>query len=528
MMSTQHVMNDEPVRADGPVILEMRSITKEFPGVKALSDVSLTVRAGEIHAICGENGAGKSTLMKVLSGVYPYGTYDGDIVYQGVTVHFRDIRSSEEAGIAIIHQELALIPELSITENIFLGNEPTKWGAIDWITAKKTALELLARVGLREDPDTLIKNIGVGKQQLVEIAKALSKSVKLLILDEPTAALNEADSQHLLDLIRGLKGKGITSIMISHKLNEIEQVADSITIIRDGKTIETLNVVRDGVNEDRIIRGMVGRSLESRFPDHVPHIGEVFFEVRDWNVQHPQVTERMVVKNSSLTVRRGEIVGIAGLMGAGRTELAMSIFGRSYGTFLSGRMFKDGKEIELRNVAEAIDHGLAYVSEDRKALGLNLLDDVKRSIVSAKLSKISAGPVVNDGKEFAIAEGYRTSLRIKTPTVDSGVSKLSGGNQQKVVLAKWMFTDPDLLILDEPTRGIDVGAKFEIYGIIQNLAAQGKGVILISSELPELLGLADRIYTVFEGAITDCIPAAEADPETLMKSMTSARRKVRS
>ncbi|TFB87719.1 sugar ABC transporter ATP-binding protein [Cryobacterium algoricola] len=521
-------MNDEPVPADGPVILEMRSITKEFPGVKALSDVSLTVRAGEIHAICGENGAGKSTLMKVLSGVYPYGTYDGDIVYQGVTVHFRDIRSSEEAGIAIIHQELALIPELSITENIFLGNEPTKWGAIDWITAKKTALELLARVGLREDPDTLIKNIGVGKQQLVEIAKALSKSVKLLILDEPTAALNEADSQHLLDLIRGLKGKGITSIMISHKLNEIEQVADSITIIRDGKTIETLNVVRDGVNEDRIIRGMVGRSLESRFPDHVPHIGEVFFEVRDWNVQHPQVTERMVVKNSSLTVRRGEIVGIAGLMGAGRTELAMSIFGRSYGTFLSGRMFKDGKEIELRNVAEAIDHGLAYVSEDRKALGLNLLDDVKRSIVSAKLSKISAGPVVNDGKEFAIAEGYRTSLRIKTPTVDSGVSKLSGGNQQKVVLAKWMFTDPDLLILDEPTRGIDVGAKFEIYGIIQNLAAQGKGVILISSELPELLGLADRIYTVFEGAITDCIPAAEADPETLMKSMTSARRKVRS
>jgi len=527
-MSTQHVMNDDPVRTDGPVILEMRSITKEFPGVKALSDVSLTVKAGEIHAICGENGAGKSTLMKVLSGVYPYGTYSGDIVYQGRTVHFRDIRSSEEAGIAIIHQELALIPELSITENIFLGNEPTKWGAIDWITAKKTALELLARVGLREDPDTQIKNIGVGKQQLVEIAKALSKSVKLLILDEPTAALNESDSQHLLDLIRGLKGKGITSIMISHKLNEIEQVADSITIIRDGKTIETLDVVKDGVNEDRIIRGMVGRSLESRFPDHVPEIGEVFFEVRDWNVQHPQVAERMVVKNSSLTVRRGEIVGIAGLMGAGRTELAMSIFGRSYGVYLSGRMFKDGKEIELRNVAEAIDNGLAYVSEDRKALGLNLLDDVKRSIVSAKLSKISAGPVVNDGKEYAIAEGYRTSLRIKTPTVESGVSKLSGGNQQKVVLAKWMFTDPDLLILDEPTRGIDVGAKYEIYGIIQGLAAQGKGVILISSELPELLGLADRIYTVFEGAITDCIPAAEADPETLMKSMTSSRKKVRS
>ncbi|MBG6056806.1 putative multiple sugar transport system ATP-binding protein [Cryobacterium sp. MP_M5] len=511
-----------------PIILEMRSITKEFPGVKALSNVSLTVRAGEIHAICGENGAGKSTLMKVLSGVYPYGTYSGDIVYQGQVMHFKDIRSSEAAGIAIIHQELALVPELSITENIFLGNEPTKWGAIDWITAKKTALELLARVGLRDDPDTLIKNIGVGKQQLVEIAKALNKSVKVLILDEPTAALNEADSQHLLDLIRGLKGKGISSIMISHKLNEIEQVADSITIIRDGLTIETLDVVADGVNEDRIIRGMVGRSLESRFPDRTPHIGDVFFEVRNWNVQHPQVAERMVVKNSSLTVRKGEIVGIAGLMGAGRTELAMSIFGRSYGNFLSGQVFKDGKEIELRNVAEAIDHGLAYVSEDRKALGLNLLDDIKRSIVSAKLSKISAGPVVNDSKEYAIAERYRTSLRIKTPSVDAGVNKLSGGNQQKVVLAKWMFTDPDLLILDEPTRGIDVGAKYEIYGIIQELAAQGKGVILISSELPELLGLADRIYTVFEGAITDCIPAETADPETLMKSMTSARKKVQS
>jgi putative multiple sugar transport system ATP-binding protein len=488
--------------------------------------VSLTVRAGEIHAICGENGAGKSTLMKVLSGVYPYGTYSGDIVYQGEVMHFKDIRSSEAAGIAIIHQELALIPELSITENIFLGNEPTRWGAIDWITAKKTALDLLARVGLRDDPDTLIKNIGVGKQQLVEIAKALNKSVKVLILDEPTAALNEADSQHLLDLIRGLKGKGISSIMISHKLNEIEQVADSITIIRDGLTIETLDVVADGVNEDRIIRGMVGRSLVPVPRPHPTHrrcllrgaqleraapAGGRAHGRQELQPHRPQGRDRH---------RRPD--------GAGRTELAMSIFGRSYGNFLSGTMFKDGKEIQLRNVAEAIDHGLAYVSEDRKALGLNLLDDIKRSIVSAKLTKISAGPVVNDSKEYAIAESYRTSLRIKTPSVDAGVNKLSGGNQQKVVLAKWMFTDPDLLILDEPTRGIDVGAKYEIYGIIQQLAAQGKGVILISSELPELLGLADRIYTVFEGAITDCIPAETADPETLMKSMTSARKKVQS
>ena len=509
-------------------ILEMRSITKEFPGVKALSDVSIVVKSQEIHAICGENGAGKSTLMNVLSGVYPAGTYTGEIVYQGEEVSFKDIRSSEEAGIVIIHQELALIPELSITENIFLGNEPGKRGVIDWVDAKKRALELLARVGLRDDPDTQIKHIGVGKQQLVEIAKALSKSVKLLILDEPTAALNEADSQHLLDLIRGLKSKGISSIMISHKLNEIEQVADSITILRDGRAIETLNVKRDGVNEDRIIRGMVGRSLESRFPDRNPKIGDVFFEVRGWTVQHPQAPERMVVKNSTFTVRKGEIVGFAGLMGAGRTELAMSIFGRSYGNFISGQIFKDGQEIHVANVSQAIEHGIAYVSEDRKALGLNLIDDIKRSIVSAKLSKISAGQVVNKAYEYSESEGYRKSLRIKTPSVDAGVRKLSGGNQQKVVLAKWMFTDPDLLILDEPTRGIDVGAKYEIYGIIQALAAQGKGVIMISSELPELLGLTDRIYTIFEGAITDCIPTDQADPETLMKSMTSAKKKVQS
>jgi len=507
-----------------PTILEMRSITKEFPGVKALADVNLTVKANEIHAICGENGAGKSTLMKVLSGVYPYGTYTGEIFYQGEVCRFKDINASEAAGIVIIHQELALIPELSITENIFLGNEPAEHGVINWRTAKRLAIELLARVGLDEDPDTQIKNIGVGKQQLVEIAKALSKSVKLLILDEPTAALNKSDSQHLLDLILGLKSKGIASIMISHKLNELEQIADSITILRDGRTVETLDVVADGVNEDRIIRGMVGRSLENRFPDHTPKIGEVFFEVKDWTVQHPQVSERLVCKGSSFTVRRGEIVGFAGLMGAGRTELAMSVFGRSYGNFQRGTVIKDGQEIDVHDVASAIDHGLAYVSEDRKALGLNLLDDIKRSTVSAKLARIAHGQVLDKGMEHTFAEQYRKSLRIKTPTVDEGVSKLSGGNQQKVVLAKWMFTEPDLLILDEPTRGIDVGAKYEIYGIIQQLADQGKGVIVISSELPELLGISDRIYTIFEGAITSEMSAADADPESLMRSMTSAKK----
>ena len=508
-------------------ILEMRSITKEFPGVKALADVNLTVKAGEIHALCGENGAGKSTLMKVLSGVYPYGTYTGDIVFETQVCEFSGIKQSESAGIAIIHQELALIPELSITENIFLGNEPGRFGVIDWVAAQRAAEDLLARVGLTEDPDTKIKSLGVGKQQLVEIAKALNKSVKLLILDEPTAALNESESQHLLDLIVGLKGRGVTSIMISHKLNELEQVADTITILRDGRVIESLDVKADGVNEDRIIRDMVGRSLESRFPDRTSDIGKKFFEVRNWTVRHPLDPERFVCKDESFYVRTGEVVGFAGLMGAGRTELAMSIFGHSYGTFVSGAVVKDGKEINVNNVARAMNHGLGYVSEDRKALGLNLLDTIKRSTVSAGLAKISRHEVVSAVEEYEVAEQYRKSLRTKANSVEESVNKLSGGNQQKVVLAKWMFTDPDILILDEPTRGIDVGAKFEIYGIIRELAARGKGIILISSELPELLGLSDRIYTIFEGSITNELTAADADPESLMVSMTSKRTSVR-
>ncbi|MBN0048710.1 sugar ABC transporter ATP-binding protein [Streptomyces actuosus] len=509
---------------EASTLLEMRSITKSFPGVKALADVNLVVREGEIHAICGENGAGKSTLMKVLSGVHPHGSYTGGIVYRGEQMRFHGIRASEQAGIVIIHQELALVPGMSIAENIFLGNEPRRRGGIDWKASRRRASELMDQVGLREDPDTLIKDIGVGKQQLVEIAKAFAKDVKLLILDEPTAALNEDDSQHLLDLLRGFRERGITSIIISHKLNEIEAIADSITILRDGRTIETLDVKADGVNEDRIVRGMVGRELSSRFPDHTPDIGEVFFEVRDWTVQHPSSAERLVCKGSTFHVRRGEIVGFAGLMGAGRTELAMSLFGRSYGTYLSGRIFKDGEEIQLKSVADAIRHGLAYVSEDRKSIGLNLLDAIKTSMVAAKLSKITRRGVIDPVREYRIAEEYRTSLRIKTPSVDEGVVKLSGGNQQKVVLAKWMFTDPDLLILDEPTRGIDVGAKYEIYGIIQRLVSQGKGVIVISSELPELIGLCDRIYTAFEGTITGEVTRRDADPEVLMKQMTAMKK----
>ncbi|WP_022910537.1 multiple monosaccharide ABC transporter ATP-binding protein [Aestuariimicrobium kwangyangense] len=503
----------------GDTLLAMRHITKTFPGVKALDDVNLTVRRGEIHAICGENGAGKSTLMNVLSAVYPHGSYEGEIEFDGKPASFSNIRQSEAAGIAIIHQELALIPELSIAENIFLGNELASSGVINWNRSELEASRLLARVGLVENPKTPIKNIGVGKQQLVEIAKAMSKNVKLLILDEPTAALNETDSAHLLDLLRDLRSRGVTCIMISHKLNEITALADSITILRDGKTVESFPVTAD-IDENRVIRGMVGRPLSSRFPDHTPNIGETLLEVRDWTVRHPQVPDRLVSKQNSFHVRRGEIVGFAGLMGAGRTELARSLFGHSYGQYVSGEVRINGRHADVSTVSKAIRAGLAYVTEDRKTLGFNPLDTIQATTVIADLARISNHGVVDRDQEVAVADDYRRSLRTKTPSVKERVTKLSGGNQQKVVLAKWLFTQPEVLILDEPTRGIDVGAKFEIYGIIQKLADAGKAVVVISSELPELLGLCDRIYTIAEGRITGCLPHGEADQESLMRLMT--------
>jgi len=498
----------------------MRSITKTFPGVKALQDVSLTVKRGHIHAICGENGAGKSTLMKVLSGVYPTGTYDGEIAFENEVVQFKSINDSEASGVVIIHQELALSPYLSIAENIFLGNEQQTNGWIDWNKTNLEASKLLARVGLRDSPITKVKDIGVGKQQLVEIAKALSKEVKLLILDEPTAALNDEDSAHLLDLMKHLRGQGITSIMISHKLNEIKAVADEVTIIRDGKLIETLDMRTDDISEERIIRGMVGRDLGSRYPDHTPRIGEELLRVEDWNVYHPLDHQRKVVKDANITVRAGEIVGIAGLMGAGRTELAMSVFGHSYGYNISGRVYKNGTLIKTNTVSNAIKHGLAYATEDRKQYGLNLIEDIKRNISLVALQKIAKGGWVDSNREAVVAENYRKSMNIKAPSVDAITGKLSGGNQQKVVLSKWMFSDPDVLILDEPTRGIDVGAKYEIYGIINRLADDGKGVIVISSELPELIGICDRIYTIFEGRITADVARGQATAEYLMQHMT--------
>ncbi|MCZ2817165.1 multiple monosaccharide ABC transporter ATP-binding protein [Modestobacter sp. VKM Ac-2984] len=504
-------------------ILEMRSITKTFPGVKALEDVSLTVRRGEVHAICGENGAGKSTLMKVLSGVYPAGSYDGEIVFDGDVCRFSGIRDSEHVGIAIIHQELALVPYLSIAENIFLGNERRgRGGLINWNKVNAEAGELLDSVGLDENPLIPVGQLGVGKQQLVEIAKALSKDVKLLILDEPTAALNDTDSAHLLGLLRTLQERGITSIIISHKLNEITAIADNVTIIRDGQTVETLSLHAGEVTQDRIIRGMVGRDLESYYPERESHPGAEVLRVEDWTVKHP-TQDRLVVDHANLSVRAGEVVGIAGLMGAGRTELAMSIFGRSYGRDISGRVFMHGKEVRTRTVTEAIDNGIAYATEDRKKYGLNLIEDIRRNISAAGLGKLSRRGWVNSNEETKVAESSRKSMNIKAPSVSSIVGKLSGGNQQKVVLSKWLYTDPDVLILDEPTRGIDVGAKYEIYTIINDLVAAGKAVVVISSELPELLGTCDRVYTLSAGRITGEVPVREATQESLMALMTKER-----
>ena len=504
-------------------ILRMLDITKDFSGVKALDGVSLEVARGEVHAICGENGAGKSTLMKVLSGVYARGTYGGVIEFEAEEASFRSINDSEAKGIVIIHQELALSPYLSIAENIFLGNERARNGIVDWNKTNLEASALLARVGLRESPATPVLQLGVGKQQLVEIAKALSKKVKLLILDEPTAALNDDDSQHLLNLLKHLREQGVTSIIISHKLKEIRSIADRVTIIRDGKSIETIDMHGPDATEGRIIRSMVGRELTSMFPPRKPEIGDEIFRVENWTAYHPIDHTRRVVDDASFYVRAGEIVGFAGLMGAGRTELAMSIFGRLYGRNISGTVYKHGKPIDVHTVEAAIANGLAYATEDRKRYGLNLIGNITVNVSAAALSKLARWGVIDRHREYKVAESYRERMNIKAPGVDAITGKLSGGNQQKVVLSKWIFSGPDILILDEPTRGIDVGAKYEIYGIINELAAHGKAVIVISSELPELLGLSDRIYAISEGRITGEVPREEADQEVLMHYMTAGK-----
>ena len=503
-------------------LLEMKNITKLFPGVKALDNVNLTVEEGEIHAICGENGAGKSTLMNVLSGIYPYGTYSGDIVYDGEVCKFQTIKDSEAKGIVIIHQELALVPLLTIGENMFLGNERGSKAKINWSETFDKADELLKMVGLKDSSKTLIKDIGVGKQQLVEIAKALGKNVRLLILDEPTASLNEIESKHLLDLMLEFKKQGMTSIIISHKLNEISYVADKITVIRDGTSITSLDKQKDSFTEDTIISAMVGRSLTDRFPKREPHIGDVCFEVKDWCVDHPVFDGIKVCDHINFNLRKGEVLGISGLMGAGRTELAMSLFGRSYGTNIRGHIFMNGKEVSFPNVKSAIKAGLAYVTEDRKGNGLILTESICKNTTAAKPEKISKHWIIDFDKERQYSEHMAVEMHTKCATVMENVGNLSGGNMQKVLLGKWLFAEPDILILDEPTRGIDVGAKYEIYCVINRMVAEGKSVIMISSEMPEILGMCDRIYVMNEGRMVAEMDGRSATQEKIMTEIINS------
>ena len=504
----------------GNYILEMNDISKEFTGVKALSNVNFKVEKGEIHCLIGENGAGKSTLMKVLSGVYPFGTYDGDIVLEGDVQQFNKISDSVNTGIAIIYQELALFPDLTVYENIFAGNEMKLGGVIDWNRTIVEAKRLLRKVKLDVNPDTLVKDLSVGKRQLVEIAKALSKEVKLLILDEPTAALNEDDSENLLELLKELKTQGITCIMIAHKLKEVISIADKATVIRDGKTICTLDAKKGEVTESVIIKNMVGREIEDIYPKREKKVaGENVLELNNWSAYDPQLG-RQVVKNVNLHVKKGEIVGIAGLMGSGRTELALSIFGNAKSYKIQGDLLWNNTPTTLKHTSDAIKAGIAYVTEDRKDDGLFLLQDIKSNISAANLNGIASQGVINDNEEIKVAEQYKQSLHIKASSLEQLVGNLSGGNQQKVSIGKWLFVGPKLLILDEPTRGIDVGAKFEIYTVMNKLIDEGLSIVMISSELGEVLGMSDRVYVMAQGEIKGELEIEEADQEKIMELAT--------
>ncbi|WP_163192440.1 ATP-binding cassette domain-containing protein [Clostridium thermarum] len=501
-------------------ILEMKNITKVFPGVKALDSVNLQVKRGEIHCLIGENGSGKSTLMKILSGVYPYGEYSGDIIFNGKAQKFSGIKDSEGVGIATIYQELALIPEMTVYENIYLGHEIKNGRVIDWNETITKAEEMLKKVKLNISPTAKIKDLGVGKQQLVEIAKALSKDVKLLILDEPTAALNENDSENLLNLIKELKEHGVTSILISHKLKEVTAIADTITVLRDGKTITTMDANAELILENKIIKHMVGREIEDIYPKRKKkQFGDNVLEVVNWSAYDPKLG-RKILKNVTINVRKGEIVGIAGLMGAGRTEFALSIFGNAKDYDIDGDLYVESEKKQFKNPSDAIDAGIAYVTEDRKGNGLILINDIRTNISLANLKSLAKNGVINNNEEVKVANEYKASIGIKAPSIEQKVGNLSGGNQQKVSLAKWLFAKPKILILDEPTRGIDVGAKYEIYTLMNELVQQGMSIIMISSELPEVLGMSDRIYIMSEGRIVGELMQEEATQEKIMKLAT--------
>ncbi|TFJ93082.1 xylose ABC transporter ATP-binding protein [Lentibacillus salicampi] len=499
--------------------LQMKRITKAFPGVKALDDVTLSVKKGEIHALCGENGAGKSTLMKILSGVYPAGSFDGEILIDGKEVSFRDIRGSQDAGVAIIYQELALVPEMTVGENIFLSSDLMREKVLNWNKLYVEAKRWLDQIGLDIDPQRKLGELTVGKQQLIEIVKALTKNAEILILDEPTAALTESEVKILMGILKDLQSKGVTCIYISHKLGEVMALADSVTVLRDGRTIDTLNASE--ITEDTIVSKMVGRSLTDYFPYEAHEIGEETLNVHNYSFYHTSADEK-VAHNVSFTLRKGEILGVSGLMGAGRSELFISLFG-GYPGKKSGEVTIDGKPANIKKPSDAIRAGLAYVSEDRKRYGLILGMEITKNATLAALQHVMPKGLIDSSLELKSAEAITSKLNLKAHSLEAKVDQLSGGNQQKVVLSKWLFTDPKILILDEPTRGIDVGAKTEIYKIINELSQQGVGIIMISSELPEVLGMSDRILVMADGTISGELSREEATEESVMKLATRRR-----
>ncbi len=502
-------------------LLEMRNITKTFPGVRALDGVTFDLHEGEVHALVGENGAGKSTLMKVLGGVYPHPQYGGEIILDGKEHRFANVRDAELAGIAVIYQELSLVKQMSIAENIFLGREPRRFGVIQWEQVYSRAERLLDDLHLRLDPRTPVDNLGIGQQQLVEIAKALSHEARILVLDEPTAALTDAEVETLFVIINKLKSRGVGMIYISHKLNEVFRLSDRITVLRDGRTVGT--EPRSAMDEPRVIALMVGREVGDIFPQANHPRGDVVFEARNMTVEDPNVAGKLLVKNVSFAVRQGEVLGIAGLMGAGRSDLLMAIFGAHAGR-VTGEILVQGKPARIARPADAIRHGIGFVTEDRKRFGLILEQTILNNMTLAGLSRVSGRFLTDIDAEAAAGERYRRELRVKATNVYTIAGTLSGGNQQKVVLAKWLMTSPRVLFLDEPTRGIDVGAKQEIYAQINKLAGTGLAIVLVSSELPEVLGLSDRVIVLHEGRITGEYTRADATPERVMACATGHSR----
>ncbi|NMB01288.1 MAG: sugar ABC transporter ATP-binding protein [Firmicutes bacterium] len=501
------------------ILLKISNVSKYFPGTKALDQVNLDVYEGEIHAICGENGAGKSTLMKILSGVYPHGSYEGEFYFAGEECQFSGVKDSERRGIRIIYQELTLVPQMTVADNIHLGGEPTKYGFINQNELYRATEKLLKSYNFDIPYNARVSSLGIGKQQMVEIAKALSGNARLLILDEPTSALTIEETNVLLNIIRDLKRKGVTCIYISHKLDEVFQIADRITVLRDGRVVGTQDAAE--IDQNKVVSMMVGRELTGQYPPRDAKIGEVIFQVENWTVAKDSGAVRPVIRDVSFELRKGEILGIAGLMGSGRTELVQSIFGE-YGKRLSGNMVLNGNQISVRSSQDAIHNGIALLTEDRKNTSLVLKHSILENSTIASLGELLRWKVIDRDKELSITHDYKDKLQIKAPSVHSIVNDLSGGNQQKVAIAKWLMTDPQILIMDEPTRGIDVGTKYEVYKLMNELTSQGVSIIMVSSELPEILGMSDRILVMREGSVAGIVDNQDVTEETIMLLATGA------